>query len=218
MEYLRTNHLSLAEHFLLAAHQASQGSNRLCLNELGVWHLHEKNYETAALWFVRTLSGVDTLDAAKQVLETGLTTLLDAIQDAYWEPTVFNLAQTLRKLRIYDSAIHCLERCLTLKPTNPSAWTALGFCHHLDGNIDKAIDVYHQALAQKPEDPFASEMLQRALQDALQDTTELMEELDLGPTKLPQGFKGTRQSMESASYMTDDGLSLSVASVDVDMG
>ena len=44
MEYLRTNHLSLAEHFLLAAHQASQGSNRLCLNELGVWHLHQKNY------------------------------------------------------------------------------------------------------------------------------------------------------------------------------
>ena len=36
MEYLRTNHLSLAGHFLSSA-QKTDPSDMLCCNELGVW-------------------------------------------------------------------------------------------------------------------------------------------------------------------------------------
>jgi len=35
------------------------------------------------------------------------------------------------------------------------------------GDLDEAIDLYHQALGCKPDDPFASEMLSKALQEAL---------------------------------------------------
>ena len=263
MEYLRTNHTSLAEHFLWAAHQASRGTHRLCMNELGVWQLGEKNWHEAAKWFVRTLSSktVDSLDAAGRILAspTLLQEVLDRVQDSYWEPTVFNLAHALRKLRQWDLAVPCLERCLTLMPTNPSAWTALGFCHQLAGHMDAAIDTYHQALAQKPEDPFASEMLQRALQDAVEQTTELFDQIGLqqhhqhqqqevvsktpkdagrngsgsARRQVPHGSHvidleeprtslGTRGMQTDSSYMTDDGLSLSVESFttagDVDMG
>lgn len=35
------------------------------------------------------------------------------------------------------------------------------------GDLDGAIDLYHQALSCKPDDPFSSEMLNKALQEAL---------------------------------------------------
>lgn len=43
----------------------------------------------------------------------------------------------------------------------------MGFSKHLDGDVDGAIDSYHEALSRKPEDPFTSEMLTRALAEAV---------------------------------------------------
>ena len=50
---------------------------------------------------------------------------------------------------------------------NYAAYAALGFAKHLSGNVDGAIDSYHEALSRKPEDPFTSEMLTRALAEAV---------------------------------------------------
>ena len=54
-----------------------------------------------------------------------------------------------------------------LAPRTASTHVALGFAHHLQGHINTAIDHYHKALGLKPDDTFASEMLSRALQAAL---------------------------------------------------
>lgn len=35
------------------------------------------------------------------------------------------------------------------------------------GNVDGAIELYHQALSRKPDDPLCTEMLNRALKEAL---------------------------------------------------
>ena len=37
------------------------------------------------------------------------------------------------------------------------------------GDIEGAIEYYHQALSRKPDDPFSSEMLNRALEEALEN-------------------------------------------------
>lgn len=50
---------------------------------------------------------------------------------------------------------------------NYAAYAALGFAKHLGGDVDGAIDSYHEALSRKPEDPFTSEMLTRALAEAV---------------------------------------------------
>ncbi len=50
---------------------------------------------------------------------------------------------------------------------NYAAYAALGFAKHLAGDVDGAIDSYHEALSRKPEDPFTSEMLTRALAEAV---------------------------------------------------
>jgi anaphase-promoting complex subunit 6 len=54
MEYLRTNHLSLANHFLNST-QRTDPCDMLCCNELGVWCYRQGNLEDAAFWFMKAL-------------------------------------------------------------------------------------------------------------------------------------------------------------------
>ena len=48
-----------------------------------------------------------------------------------------------------------------------AAYSGLGFARHLSGDVDGAIESYHDALSRKPDDPFSSEMLNRALAEAV---------------------------------------------------
>jgi hypothetical protein len=73
---------------------------------------------------------------------------------------------------------------------NASSYAALAFTKHLIGDLDGAIDYYHQSLSRKPDDPFASEMLNRALQDALNDKL-FLEHRPVGP------FAGSSPSRSS---------------------
>jgi len=181
MEYLRTNHTTLAQHFLTASHQIH--ASALVQNELGVYCLRDKLYDQAATWFVKALATEpedwDDDHPSTTWSSSRLATLLEGVTDPYWESTVFNLAYALRKMRMFDAALVCLERSCTLCPDQASAWSARGFVCHLSGELDHAIDFYHQALACKPKDPFSSEMLQRALTDALSHTSELLENIGL---------------------------------------
>lgn len=103
------------------------------------------------------------------------------------------------------------------------------------GDLDGAIDYYHQSLSRKPDDPFSSEMLNRALQDALKGKLFLTDapsrqaggssgrkdlNLDLSSARATLNLSSplpTNSSNMQQSMMTDDGLSLSVESGDVDM-
>lgn len=146
MEYVRTNHLVLAQHFLLAALQASGGGDPLCLAELGVLYL-QKNEPTEAIpWFERALQTVTP-------------------HDSYWEPVWFNLSHCYRKTRQYDQAVDCLEQCRGLCPQRASTYTALAMVKQLQNKLEEAIDLYHIALSIKSDDAVSSEMLLRALSE-----------------------------------------------------
>jgi len=238
MEYLRTNHLSLAGHFLTSA-QKTDASDPLCCNELGVWSYRRGDMEDAAFWFLKALrlhveaesSALTSTDEAlgmegyillssegkgkQQTAQESLdpasphvkrrsdsnaqppSTVLCAVKtpsgrsisasivgatidstladteciercnDKFWEPTIFNLGQSYRKMRCYAEAIVCFEKSVSLNPGSYSAYAAMGFAKHLSGDIDGAIESYHEALSRKPEDPFSSEMLTRALSEAV---------------------------------------------------
>eukprot|EP00956_Cyclotella_meneghiniana_P013810 scaffold20263_cov69-Cyclotella_meneghiniana.AAC.10 len=119
---------------------------------------------------------------------------VDRCKDIFWEPSIYNLGQVYRKLKRYSDAIACFQKCSSLNPVSrfccgnyhnlpPRADTdifpqtklqgsaatasALGFARHLSGDIDGAIDSYHEALSRKPDDPFSTEMLNRALSEAV---------------------------------------------------
>lgn len=153
MEYMRTNHSSLAKHFFTTAQSLSstdKHNNPLLYNELGVWHYKQQDYTQAISYFQKALSSSSSSE------------------QEFWEPTMFNLGQSYRKSKQYANALECFEHCISTCPGKACGYSALGFTHHLLGNMDDAIEQYHLALSRKPDDTFASEMLYRALQEAIQ--------------------------------------------------
>lgn len=164
VEYVRTNHLTLAQHFLHAARVQSQ-DDPLCLHELGVLELHKGRLDAAVQWFTRALLALHP-PREGEVTPHNLETALAECSDPFWEPTIFNLGHAHRRARRFELAQLCFERCLALTRSS-SAYAALAFTIHLRGELDTAISLYHQALAGKPDDPFASEMLTRALRENL---------------------------------------------------
>lgn len=96
---------------------------------------------------------------------------IEFCQEAFWEPTLFNLGQSYRKNLQYQEAIHCFEKCISLCPNNSMPFAALGFTHHIIGDLDTAIEAYHQSLSRKSNDTFAQEMLEKALEDSI-DTVD----------------------------------------------
>ena len=119
----------------------------------------------------------------------------------------------------------------------------MAFTLHLVGDLDGAIDFYHQSLSRKPDDPFASEMLNRALTDALNGKLFLespnpqfnssIRSTSVGssiiatnrhsgnaassmPPPAAQAPQQNNQSMNESSMMTDEGISMD-SGEDVDM-
>jgi tetratricopeptide (TPR) repeat protein len=169
MEYVRTNHLVLAEYFLQAAATAS-GGDPLCLHELGVLSLQKNDPVAGQSFFERALQAVIGTEKVAAAVEL--------CTDPYWESTLFNLGHCYRKTRKFDLACLCFSQCSTLRPDKFSTYSALGFTKHLMNDLDGAIECYHRALSVKADDPFSTEMMNRALQEALETTLSVSSEGD----------------------------------------
>ena len=118
MEYLRTNHLVLAQYFLSSAYKAS-GGDPLCLNELGVLSIQRSDYESAIQWFSRALRAC-VQDQIKGDEQKSVAECIELCQEKLWESTIFNLGQCYRKTRKFNDAARCFERCIALSPVRRS--------------------------------------------------------------------------------------------------
>lgn len=176
MEYVRTNHLVLAAYFLQSALKASGGSDPLCSHELGVLSLQKGELSEAIRFFELALK---TLYREMTVEEC-----IACCQDPFWEPTLFNLGHAYRKSRKFAAAEMCFARCVALCPGNHSTYAALGFTKHLMDDTDGAIESYHQALSCKADDPFSTEMLNRALQDDMNKCLRIEDEAENGENEV----------------------------------
>lgn len=148
LEYMRTHSYKIAEQFFMQAKRICP-TDPLVYHELGVVSYKTQEYEKAVRWFEKTLSLVPL-----PLTET-------------WEPTLVNMAHALRKLRRYVHAIKSYEKALDLSSRNVSTYAGLGYTYHLQNKFDDAIHLYHKALALKPDHQFCGEMLNIALDDAI---------------------------------------------------
>ena len=188
MEYIRTNHLILASHFLQAALSAS-GGDPLCLHEMGVLAANKGDHKDAIDYFCQALG---TIGGGGRYRTASLQENIDLCDDVYWEPTIFNLGHSYRKNREYKNALTCFRRCVTLCPEKYSSYSALAFTKHLMGDIEDAISLYHKALGLKPDDPFCTDMLSRAFHDQIApSSTQDIFNIGLPPTSNKNGMYTT---------------------------
>ena len=194
MEYVRTNHLVLANYFLQAALASSSKADPLCFHELGVLASQQGHYVEAIGWFqkaLRSAVGGDTIEES-----------IDLCLDSYWEPTVFNLGHCYRKNRQFDQAAGCYNRCIALCPDKSSTYAAFAFAKHMQGDLNTAIDYYHKALGCKAEDSFSEDLLARALQESLAKGLTVSEDSHESIFYSPAKSVATRPSLERK--MSDD--------------
>jgi len=163
----------------------------LFIHELGVLHLLSGEYEEAVGFFLQVATNCTEYDAMTR------------------EPSIFNLGHAYRKLRDFDNAIHWYRAALEISPRVASTYSALGFTQHLRGDLNAAIELYHQSLSLKSDDTFTCEMLTEALKDALEQAED--------PTVLPGHTSDFSQPLMGGQFASTHGSSsLSVAeSMDV---
>eukprot|EP00325_Prymnesiales_sp_UTEX-LB-985_P008131 CAMPEP_0174710430 /NCGR_PEP_ID=MMETSP1094-20130205/12069_1 /TAXON_ID=156173 /ORGANISM="Chrysochromulina brevifilum, Strain UTEX LB 985" /LENGTH=330 /DNA_ID=CAMNT_0015909239 /DNA_START=12 /DNA_END=1004 /DNA_ORIENTATION=+ len=148
MEYLRTNHLHLALQYIRQAMDINP-EEPLVLHEMGVLHYLNSDYDEAVKFFIKVADNSRDYDESVR------------------EPSIFNLGHAYRKKREFESAAYWYRQALAINPRVASTYSALGFTLHLSGELDAAIELYHQSLSLKPDDTFTCEMLSEALKDAL---------------------------------------------------
>jgi len=168
IEYLRTNNVTLAESFCRKA-KSMCATDPLVFNELGVVYYRQGKYKQAA----------DCFQEGLRLCENQPERLRFA-----WEPAMYNLAHSHRKLGQYDEAIRLYESALSYSPKEASTFAALGLTYHLQGRLEEAIQNYHNALGLKPEDTFASDMLDKALMESYANPNHVPA-IDGDPAPLP---------------------------------
>jgi anaphase-promoting complex subunit 6 len=148
MQNLQLNNMSLAHEYLGTAYEICK-EDPLLLNELGVVYYHEDSLGDAVTMFRRALK---------------LAEHNDSDQDA-WLPTRTNLAHALRRCGHLEDALCTFDEVLRHGVKDVGVFTAKGLVLLEMGRGWDAVVALHQALAVAPQDPMATDLLNRALED-----------------------------------------------------
>ena len=162
LEYSKMNNMTLAEKMCKIAYSKCPNDPAL-MHEMGTLAYRNGQYEEAASVLEKTVAMLDERTSGGNV---GI--------DDLKEVSLVNLSHAYRKLARYDEAIHALERALGIKPHQAGTHSAMAFIYQLTGQAHMAVEWYHKALSVKPEDSFATSMLEIALQDSSEQTVELL--------------------------------------------
>lgn len=128
---VRTAQLPQAAQLLALAHSRC-ASDPLLFHESGVLAYRQGRWEDARSYFAAVLALVADCPHHLRRL---------------WEPTFFNLGHALRKLRRLPEAIEAYECARGLAPRSAPTIAALARTHHMAGNFDAAIGLYHAVSA-----------------------------------------------------------------------
>ncbi|XP_014681406.1 PREDICTED: cell division cycle protein 16 homolog [Priapulus caudatus] len=154
LEYGLTNNAKLADRFFSQA-LAIAPSDPFVLHEMGVIAFQNHYWETAEKYFSEALSSIE---AGQQCVSV-----------EKWEPLLNNLGHVCRKLKKYEEALDHHRRALILSPQNPSTYSAMGYVHSLLGNAAMAVYYFHKALGLRRDDTFSTNMLEKCMQQLLNE-------------------------------------------------
>ncbi|KAI8055676.1 hypothetical protein BDF22DRAFT_617567 [Syncephalis plumigaleata] len=148
MQLLKQKNLSVAQEYLLGAAELGP-SDALLNNELAVLYYEQKEYEKSIEHFNMALDMIKEMEYDASV------------ENDIWS----NLGQAHRRLGNYEEAKKCFIKLKTRCPRRADAYTGLGYVHHAMGDIEKAIEYYHQALGLSSNNPLTTELLNMAIQE-----------------------------------------------------
>ncbi|KAF9925180.1 anaphase promoting complex subunit cdc16 [Linnemannia zychae] len=155
MQHLQQNNAALAEKYFDSC-LAICDSDPLLLNEMGVMYYQLGRYDEA----------ISSLHKVIKKLEHSQR------KNVIWETTWLNLAHAYRKQGNYKEAEKYFLKVDSIAkpgPTRASALVGLGFIYQIMGQTSEAMETYHKALAIRPGDQIATDMLQRIMEEKVRD-------------------------------------------------
>jgi anaphase-promoting complex subunit 6 len=148
MQHHAMNNMTVAEEFLKTAYELCK-TDPLLLNEMGIVHYHQDRLPDAVKMFRGALAIVDQIDSDPQA----------------WIAARTNLGQALRRLREFRPALEQFDEVLRLGGKDAAIFCAKGLIYLDLDRPDEAVRVLHEALAIHPQDPIATDLLNRALEE-----------------------------------------------------
>jgi anaphase-promoting complex subunit 6 len=142
------NNMTAAEEFLKTAYGLCK-TDPLLLNEMGIVMYHQDRLREAAQVFKEALRIADEIDSDPQA----------------WLGARTNLAHTYRRLRMPKTALEEFDKVLRDGGKDAQIFSAKGLIYLDLGKPEEAVRVLHEALAIHPQDPIATELLNKALQE-----------------------------------------------------
>ena len=147
MQNLQLNNLSLSREYLKTSYDLCENDPCL-LNEMGVVYFHEGSLLDAIQFFRRALIFSEQNEADPDT----------------WIPMRINLAHALRKYEQYSESLATFDEVLRHGMKDPSVFAAKALVLLNMNRSWDAIVTLHEALAVSPQDPMATDLLNRALE------------------------------------------------------
>ncbi|KAJ3561738.1 hypothetical protein NPX13_g8829 [Xylaria arbuscula] len=143
------NNMTLADEYLKTAYGLCK-TDPLLLNEMGIVYYHQDRPQEAATLFLKALEVAEDIDAEPQA----------------WLSARTNLAHAYRRAKKYDDALDQFDEVLRQGGKDAAIFAAKGLIYmEQGGKWGLAVEVLHQALAIHPQDPIATELLNKALEE-----------------------------------------------------
>ncbi|KAK3403101.1 putative CDC16 protein [Sordaria brevicollis] len=143
------NNMTAAEEFLKTAYSLCK-TDPLLLNEMGIVLYHQDRLKEAVKMFSQALVIAEETDSDPHA----------------WLGARTNLGHALRRLRKYDEALDEFDQVLRDGGKDAQIFCAKGLIYLDQGRPDEAVRVLHEALAIHPQDPIATELLNKALDES----------------------------------------------------
>ena len=148
MQHLQLNNLSLAMEYLNTAHQLCD-TDPLLLNELGVVFYHQDHLDAAVQLFTRALHIARDIDSDPRA----------------WVATRANLGHAFRRLSKFSLALQEFSEVLRQGSKDVQVFCAKGLILLELDRPWEAVCVFHEALGVNTQDPVATDLLARALDE-----------------------------------------------------
>lgn len=152
MQNLQLNNMTLAHEYLTAAHELCQ-TDPLLLNELGVVLYHLDHLKEAVAIFNNALRIAAEIDSDLRA----------------WISVRANLGHAYRRQREWGAALAEFNEVLRQGGRNGSIFCAKGLVLLEMGRPWDAVSALHESLAVSPQDPVATDLLGRALEENAAD-------------------------------------------------
>lgn len=148
MQNLCLGNMGLANQYLLEAHQLCN-TDPLLLNEMGVVMYHVDHLTDAIGMFTKALQIAEEIESEPKA----------------WIATRANLGHAYRRQQKFDLALLQFEEVLRQGGRDGGIFCAKGLALLELGRTWEAVCAFHEALGVQPQDPIATDLLARALEE-----------------------------------------------------